>query len=50
MLSQTWRHPVVLDLGPLDWESSALTTMHCFIAHATGIFLYSLKTSENQVF
>ena len=23
--SQTWSHPVVLNLGPLDWESSHLT-------------------------
>ena len=25
-LSQPWGHPVVLNTGPLDWESSALTT------------------------
>ena len=25
-LSQPWSHPVVLSMGPLDWESSALTT------------------------
>ena len=25
-LSQPWSHPVVLNMGPLDWESSALTT------------------------
>ena len=25
-LSWPWSHPVVLNLGPLDWESSALTT------------------------
>ena len=25
-LSQPWSHPVVLSTGPLDWESSALTT------------------------
>ena len=24
-LSQPWSHPVVLNTGPLDWESSALT-------------------------
>ena len=32
-LSQPWSHPVVLNTGPLDWESSALTTrplLHCF--------------------
>ena len=25
-LSRPWSHPVVLNMGPLDWESSALTT------------------------
>ena len=25
-LSRPWSHPVVLSMGPLDWESSALTT------------------------
>ena len=25
-LSQSWSHPMVLNTGPLDWESSALTT------------------------
>ena len=25
-LSQPWSHPVVLNMEPLDWESSALTT------------------------
>ena len=25
-LSRSWSHPVVLNMGPLDWESSALTT------------------------
>ena len=25
-LSQPWSHPVVLNMGLLDWESSALTT------------------------
>ena len=23
---QPWSHPVVLNMGPLDWESSTLTT------------------------
>ena len=26
MLSRPWSHPVGLGPGPLDWESSALTT------------------------
>ena len=25
-LSQPWSHPMVLSMGPLNWESSALTT------------------------
>ena len=25
-LSLPWSHPVVLNIGPLDWESSTLTT------------------------
>ena len=25
-LSRPWSHPVVLNTGPLDWESTALTT------------------------
>ena len=28
-LSQPWSHPVVLNTGPLDWESSALLLGHC---------------------
>ena len=33
-LSRPWSHPVVLSTGPLDWQSSALTTrplLHCSI-------------------
>ena len=26
MLSRPWSHPVALNTGPLDWESSSLTT------------------------
>ena len=29
-LSWAWNHPVVLNMGPLDWESSALTTRPLF--------------------
>ena len=32
-LSQPWSHPVVLNTGPLDWESSALTTRPLFHNH-----------------
>ena len=31
-LSRPWSHPVVFNMGPLEWESSALTTrplLHC---------------------
>ena len=36
-LSQPWSYPVVLNLGPLDWESTAITTrplLHCFVRFA----------------
>ena len=26
-LSPPWNHAVILDMGPLDWESSTLTTI-----------------------
>ena len=29
-LSRPWSHPVVLNQGPLDWESCALTTSSNF--------------------
>ena len=31
-LSRPWSHPVVLITGPLDWESSTLTTGQCLMA------------------
>ena len=31
-LSQPWSHPVVLNTGPLNWESSTLTTSNPWIA------------------
>ena len=37
-LSRPWSHPVVLVTGPLNWESSALTTrplLHKCVAQAT---------------
>ena len=30
-LSRPWSHPVVLNTGPLGWESSALTTRPFFL-------------------
>ena len=38
-LSQFWGHPVVLNLGPLDWESSALTTRP--LLHICNIGIYA---------
>ena len=50
MLSQPWSHPVLLNTGHVDWESSALTTRPLFhkgdfhrrpliIAHTRGLYL-----------
>ena len=33
-LSWPWSHPVVLNTGPLDWESSALTTRPLLVVKA----------------
>ena len=30
-LSRLWSHPVVLNMGPLDWESSTLTTRPLYV-------------------
>ena len=30
-LGRLWSHPVVLNAGPLDWESSTLTTRPLFL-------------------
>ena len=40
-LNRSWSHPVVLSTGPLDWESSALTTRP--LLHTVNIsFLLSI--------
>ena len=39
-LSQPWSHPVVLNMGPLDWESNALTTR--LLLHMFSFFLIAL--------
>ena len=39
-LSRPWSHPVVLNMGPLDWESSTLTT--CSINYALNSNFISL--------
>ena len=46
-LSRPWSHPVVLNTGPLDWESSALTTRpllqkYSFLICRSASSLYSL--------
>ena len=33
MLSQPWSHPVVLNMGPLDWESSTLEISSLFLVN-----------------
>ena len=38
-LSRPWSHPVVLNTGPLDWESSTLTTRP--LLHKRERLLYS---------
>ena len=45
-LSRPWSHPVVLNTGPLDWESSTLTTrplLHFFFFFFS--FFYSVYWS-----
>ena len=42
-LSQSWSHPVVLNTGPLDWESCTLTTrplLHKHLSHKIFLFLH----------
>ena len=37
-LNQSWNHPVVLNTGPLEWESNALTTRPLLLAFCkTGL-------------
>ena len=38
MLSRPWGHPVVLNTGPLDWESTVLTTMPLLLNAIAAIF------------
>ena len=33
MLSQPWSHTVVLNMGPLDWESSTLEISYLFLVN-----------------
>ena len=42
-MSQSWSHPVVSNLGPLDWESSILTTMPFLVLINLEIY----KTKRN---
>ena len=42
-LSQPWSHPVVLNTGPLDWESRALTTRPLLLNSITSFLGFYLK-------
>ena len=46
-LSRPWNHPVVLNMGPLDWESSALTTRP--LLHNTVVKLELVKPNSETV-
>ena len=53
-LSWPWSHPVVLNTGPLDWESSALTTWPLLHQHWNFFFLlailYMTEVIEDTIF
>ena len=42
-LSRPWSHPMVLNTGPLEWESSALTTMP-LLRYSSVVDLYEVKS------
>ena len=47
-LGRPWSHPVVLNTGPLDWESSTLTTwplLHCLHLDSFNIPVKPLRTA-----
>ena len=54
-MSRPWSHPVVLNTGPLDWESSALTTKQFnkaptfLITETLDIFEYLGGESHRQM-
>ena len=41
-LSRPWSHPAVLNTGPMDWESSALTTRPLYVKYN------SLRHADNR--
>ena len=47
-LSRPWSHPVVLNMGLLDWESSALTTRPLLLNLEENPFHFT-KVSENTI-
>ena len=52
-LSRPWSHPVVLNTGPLDWESSALTTwplLHQQPEMLQNLFLLDDKLSSTKIY
>ena len=44
-LSRPWSHPVVLNTGTLDWESSTLTTR--LFPHETAKLAYATKAKQS---
>ena len=43
-LSQPWSHPVVLNVGPLDWESSTLT--YDCVLFLLDLFMRKMKLTQ----
>ena len=41
-LSRPWSHPVDLNMGPLDWESSVLTTRPLLHEWTTALLIFCL--------
>ena len=50
-MSQPWSHPVVLNMGLLDWESSALTTVvkRLMITEYSVLYENSKPRRESQI-
>ena len=45
-LSQPWSHPVVLNTGTLDWESSTLTTRPMLLVYYPTFYLFNCLTKH----
>ena len=48
-LSQSWSHLVVLNLGPLDWESSALTNRRWITTYFVLCMLLMNKNTKKRI-